>query len=473
MANQADTKALATDQFLQEAIMNGAAAHSFPEPATSVCGGPNPHINNLNGSTDGLSDLEPETSTTDLKTELLEAIDGINSSGSFAAIGGPRGIHVPDPSIFLKGVGPIKLPLDHVQAQKLKQRAQRASFGDGYETDVETNFGNICELEPKLFDITNPHWARLVEKATIWAAQQLGLSPGVSSRLHKMSLYEEGATMNPHIEYVSPLTRTRLMATHTTCSTAGTPDTFGTLLVCLPSAHEGGELVLRHQAHAKSFKSSEKQAFFACWYSDVTYEVLPVTSGYRWVLTYNLIHPPDTERPSANKLSHARMSLDRVLRRWSEGDESVKHDYMFYMLGDNFTDSTLSLNTLNRDALVKVRILDQVAASLEVEIFLALLEKTQITERAYQPDWHGYYDDEEDEEGEETQIVMSEEVTISMSDLVNLRGRQLISEYTFDNEDECVNRILQGKDAFDMADCEEEEQFTETGNDVYLILSTS
>lgn len=222
----------------------------------------------------------------------------------------------------------------------------------------------------------------------------------------------------------------------------------------------------------KNFESSGSQSFFACWYSDVTYEVLPVTSGYRWVLTYKLIHPPGTERPSANGMSQAFVSLQRVLREWSEQGEPEKDDHMFYMLGDNFTESTLSLGTLNRDALVRVRALDQVAAGLGMEIFLALLEKTQKSERVFSRTWyHDSEEDEEDEDDEEAKSeVVSEEVTISMSNLVNLRGRQLISEYTFSDEDECVNHILQGQDAFDLADCEEEEEVEEEdtyyGNEV-------
>lgn len=206
MARQADTEALAADRFLQEAVMNDAA-HSPQEPAAPANGGPSPYTgtDNMNGVADGISDLEPGTSYTDLKTDLLEAIDGINSVGSFAASGGPKGIHVPDPGIFVRGVGPIELPIDDVQAQRLKQRARHASLGDCDETVDNTSVDNTCELEPHLFDITNPHWAKLVEKATIWAAQQLGLGPGVSSRLHKMLLYEKGAKLNSHTECVSRL----------------------------------------------------------------------------------------------------------------------------------------------------------------------------------------------------------------------------------------------------------------------------
>lgn len=216
MAGQADTDALAVDQFLQEAVMNDSA-HSPQKPAASASHGPGHHTDNLNSNAkaDGLGDPEHETRHTDLKEDLLEAIDGISSVGSFAASGGPKGIRVPDPGIFVRGVGPIDLPFDRVQAQKLKQRAHLAHLGNGNETVVDAGAGNSCELQPHHFEIRNPHWAKLVEKATIWAAQQLGLKPGVSSRLHKMLLCEKSATLKSHAEYVnltaSPLIGTRSM----------------------------------------------------------------------------------------------------------------------------------------------------------------------------------------------------------------------------------------------------------------------
>ena len=54
---------------------------------------------------------------------------------------------------------------------------------------------------------------------------------------------------------------------------------FGTLVVSLPSAHQGGDLVLKHCGEKKVFKTSEWAQSFACWYSDVSHEVLRATAG--------------------------------------------------------------------------------------------------------------------------------------------------------------------------------------------------
>ncbi|KAK0724939.1 hypothetical protein B0H67DRAFT_451881, partial [Lasiosphaeris hirsuta] len=56
----------------------------------------------------------------------------------------------------------------------------------------------------------------------------------------------------------------------------------------LPSSHEGGGLVVKHRLEEDVFKTSGTQPSFACWYSDVSHEVLPVTFSCRWVLTSNI-----------------------------------------------------------------------------------------------------------------------------------------------------------------------------------------
>jgi len=69
----------------------------------------------------------------------------------------------------------------------------------------------------------------------------------------------------------------------------------GSLVVIYPTAHDGGELVLRHKDRewkfdAKSLTSlspSPSLAYIA-FYNDIEHEVLKVTSGCRVTVTYNL-----------------------------------------------------------------------------------------------------------------------------------------------------------------------------------------
>lgn len=70
---------------------------------------------------------------------------------------------------------------------------------------------------------------------------------------------------------------------------------FASLVIVLPTVHEGGSLVIRHNGKEWTFDSakavnteSTPHAAYVAFFSDVEHEVTPVTSGYRVTLTYNL-----------------------------------------------------------------------------------------------------------------------------------------------------------------------------------------
>jgi hypothetical protein len=70
---------------------------------------------------------------------------------------------------------------------------------------------------------------------------------------------------------------------------------FGSLVIVLPTVHEGGALVLCHGGKEWTFDSakelseqSQPSIGYVAFYSDVEHEVTLVKSGYRVTLTYNL-----------------------------------------------------------------------------------------------------------------------------------------------------------------------------------------
>lgn len=65
----------------------------------------------------------------------------------------------------------------------------------------------------------------------------------------------------------------------------------GSLVVCLASAHEGGQLTVRHQGRAVTYDwgpASASAVQWAAFFSDCEHEVCEVTAGHRVTLTYNL-----------------------------------------------------------------------------------------------------------------------------------------------------------------------------------------
>jgi len=66
---------------------------------------------------------------------------------------------------------------------------------------------------------------------------------------------------------------------------------FGSLVVCLPCPHQGGDLCVSHNGEDTVFNFGSKSANCISWaafYSDAEHEVLEVTHGHRITLTYNL-----------------------------------------------------------------------------------------------------------------------------------------------------------------------------------------
>ena len=78
---------------------------------------------------------------------------------------------------------------------------------------------------------------------------------------------------------------------HAHVDTPRGPQQFGSLVVCLPHAHEGGILRVKHRGQTTDFAWGERNPQsinWAAFFGDCEHEVLEVTKGHRVTLTYNL-----------------------------------------------------------------------------------------------------------------------------------------------------------------------------------------
>jgi hypothetical protein len=69
----------------------------------------------------------------------------------------------------------------------------------------------------------------------------------------------------------------------------------GSLVVCLPHPHKGGQLAVRHQGCEVTYDwgpESASKIQWAAFFSDCEHEVLEVAEGHRVTLTYNLYWTP-------------------------------------------------------------------------------------------------------------------------------------------------------------------------------------
>lgn len=143
------------------------------------------------------SDLSTERFTFDLQSDLLEALDNIDASGSFASFGTLNPTY---PDIFVHDVGPITRPLDEPQARRLIEKSRLAPYGKGSDTIVDTSVRDTWELNPEQFELRNPKWGPFVQHICARVAGDLGVNSPFSAHLYKMLLYGKGAMFKPHTE---------------------------------------------------------------------------------------------------------------------------------------------------------------------------------------------------------------------------------------------------------------------------------
>ena len=384
-----------------------------------------------------------------VRDSLLVALDSVTSSCNFGYFSRLESI---DPGISIPSIGPVQLPLQPADAERIIGLAHQAPFGKGTQTVVDTSVRNTYELDRSQFSV-GPAWNYIMAQKLQAVAQELGVQAAIHADPYKMLIYQPGAMFKPHTD------------------TEKIPGMFGTLVVSLPSAHEGGDLVLTHRGDKMVFQTSgTPNTSFLAWYSDVMHEVLPVKSGYRFALTYNLaIDTSLVARPSAGLVTEGTHDLKDALRRWSEDEDAVSKDCLYHLLDFSYSEANISRDNLKGNDLGRIDALTRVTAELPFEVFLATLVKEQFGSVEFDYDdvdsQRGWYDDEEEEvedDGGNGHHTLDDihETKYEILSLTDLTGRELQSHRNLE-----LDNALQA-DPFDGVDIYEEDYEGYQGNSV-------
>ncbi|PYH71790.1 2OG-Fe(II) oxygenase [Aspergillus vadensis CBS 113365] len=311
----------------------------------------------------------------DLKEELLFTLDTIQSSGSFLA--GEASLGLALPGLDIPGVGNIRLPISADDAKAIIQCCDRSPYGKGSETLVDESVRKTWQLDPGQFSLQNPHWQQQIGILVNDAVTGLGLtaqSEEVKAELYKLLIYEEGAFFLPHQD------------------SEKADGMFATLVVCLSSKHEGGDLIVSHRGTKIEWRSAPSSEFsfsWAAWYADVIHEVKPVISGYRVALVYNLIHRPSfgARMPivQTDKLAlllgfWASRTDEKIHPGHPAWDRYVDHccpPALVYALEHQYTSAELSFDRLKGVDQARFAQLQHACQRLEFGIYLANIEKTE------------------------------------------------------------------------------------------------
>ncbi|MEO6785173.1 MAG: 2OG-Fe(II) oxygenase, partial [Chthoniobacteraceae bacterium] len=310
-------------------------------------------------------------------------------------------MEIPMPKVEVEGVGVLSFPVPDAQIRQLVQQATRAPYGRGEATILDESVRKVWQLPPEKVRLGGKSWAGTFDGILKQVVAGLGCEGmAVGAELYKMLVYDAGGFFLAHRD------------------TEKVGGMFGTLVVVLPSAHRGGELVIRHAGREVTVDVSSaevSEVSFAAFYADCEHEVRPITAGHRVCLVYNLVQQrgargqgesvqaPDYEKQIA---AAAKLLREQLV-------ESGTPAKIAWLLEHQYSPDGLSFAGLKSADAARVKVLTQAAERAECAVHLGIvhIEESGSAEENYTDPYarrRGRYDDEEESEdagGDEFEIV--------------------------------------------------------------------
>jgi len=292
--------------------------------------------------------------------KLLNALSKIIGSGSFHSAGTEPFFL---PGIHIKGVGELAFPLPASQADELFAAAKAAPYGQGARTLLDEDVRKCRQVDAKDLTFHSPEWPRFLKRVLQQVRDDLGIPGKISAVPYKLLIYGKGGHFRAHRD------------------TEKLDAMFGTLLIALPSAHEGGRLFIRHGGSEVevNFGGDEGRRHFqhAAFFADCEHEVEPVRSGFRCCLVYNLRldqgNPACLNQP-VERQAETLIPPMRNLARQRAGRLSA------VLLAHSYTEASFSWKNLKGDDLVRARALLGAAEAAGLEAHLGLVTLYQMGE---------------------------------------------------------------------------------------------
>lgn len=295
--------------------------------------------------------------------DLAEALRTVRRPGDFYTSGTAEMFA---PRLEVDGVGVVSLPLLQVQAEQLIAVAERAPYGRGEQTLVDTEVRRTWQIGADRVHIQGRNWAHTLDAIVTRAAAGLGVGEPVSAELYKLLVYDAGSFFVPHRD------------------TEKGPGMFATLVVVLPSIYTGGELMVRHRDREVRLElrcPEPSDVAFAAFYADCVHEVRPVATGCRLALIYNLLRKGKGPAPEPPRYDAERSRITELLLRWAaEIDVPANNSpkKLIYPLEHAYTRAELAFDTLkNADAAVAAALVPAAQqADCDVHLGLVTIEES-------------------------------------------------------------------------------------------------
>jgi len=374
---------------------------------------------------------------------LLNSLRSVERPGDFC-VGGIREIFMP--TIDVDGVGRIAFPILPVQAERLVAIAEAAPYGRGEETVVDREVRRTWQVDSAEVRMGGRHWNKTLAGLVADVTLGLGVSEPVAADFYKLLVYDAGSFFVDHrdTEKVSGM--------------------FATLVLVLPSAHSGGELVIKHLGREMVLDLRPEESSeigFAGFYADCVHEVRPVKTGCRLALVYNLRFAGKRRSLKAPDYRAVQGRSVELLRSWASAEDEP--DKLIVPLEHAYTPAELSFSALKGVDAGVASVLVKAAAEADCDLHLALVSIEESGSAEHIP----YYGrrrrwgrDEEEDEDEEFEVAEVIDRALILSEWRRPDGGEAgFGEFPFAEDELCP------PDAFEGLTPDEQHFHEATGNE--------
>ena len=303
------------------------------------------------------------------QSALEGLIESIDRPGEYCTHGR---LFAPLPRLEVAGAGLIPFPVPPAQAEALVAAAERAPYGRGPDTVLDRSVRDCWQIDAANVDVGGGAWSDTLAQIVDRAAAGLGCPrERTETRLYKLLVYEPGGFFSAHRDSEKA---------------AGM---VATLVISLPVAGTGGDLVVRHRDRETVIDlrtEDPSELAFAAFYADCVHETRPVVTGHRIVLVYQLLlrGGADGEMGRAPDYDAVAERIAALLKQWDRTTHSAEK--LVWLLEHEYSEEGLSFAALkNTDAAV-ARALTAAAQAADCALYAAILHVEESCAAEYPQD---------------------------------------------------------------------------------------
>lgn len=326
---------------------------------------------------------------------LTDIIEEIKGTGSFL-VSGKENLIIP--GLRIAEYGEVSFPIEPEQVKGIIGAAHKAPFGKGSRTVYDDTVRSAWEIDAGSISFHNPEWPLFLDNIINEVKTGLGIEEEnpIAANLYKLLIYEQGDFFLPHKDSEKE------------------KGMFGTLIVGLPSAHKGGELIINFDGRSSTVDFSEAGNYtlpFTAFFADCEHEVKPITSGYRICLVYNLISSGAGSGIKSPEYGHLQQEMVALLK---SGESAFDNMPKAVLLSHEYTPANFSLESLKGHDKPRTKALLNAAEKAGYMARLALVTHHKSGELDSDDDYsynYGYGRYKEEPKGDSTMGEVYEEYT--------------------------------------------------------------